>query len=153
MTKARIGIALLALAHGLAAGCSGSPSLAPTTVPQAQSKRGSLVGVTLYGVVSEVTAAGQQPIEGVSVYCDSCGELGHTTVTTDATGYYSFSADLAHGGGVWVRPGFTNPINVWKEGFEDPPGLSATPDGSNEPGWREVTIIGDTRFDTHLARR
>jgi Carboxypeptidase regulatory-like domain len=39
---------------------------------------------TLSGVVYEVTPAGQAPIADVSVYCDSCGEFGHTFARTDA---------------------------------------------------------------------
>jgi hypothetical protein len=49
------------------------------------------VSYTLSGLVFEVTASGPVAVEGVQVYCDSCGELGHTSAYTDASGLYSFS--------------------------------------------------------------
>lgn len=112
----RTGIVLLVLAQGLA-GCAGTGSspapTAPSTITQARPNyptSAALSGVTLFGVVSEMTSTGQLPIEDVEVYCDSCGELRHTWTHTDGNGFYSFSGDLAHGGGVWVQAGFTNPL-------------------------------------------
>jgi len=95
---------------------------------------------TLSGVVFEVTPAGQAPIEGVQVYCDSCGEFGHTFAHTDANGFYIFPA---------VFNG-SNPLIVGKDGYRDPPGL---PPGPLSQGWRQVTVKGDTRFDIELVRR
>ena len=160
----------LILAHGLAAGCSGASSAptAPTvlttstvqttsaTIPPAGSGYPTnpiLMSVAIFGVVSEVTANGPQPIEGVEVYCDSCGEVGHTSVETDATGSYRFNGDLASGGGVWVQRGFTNYLIVTKDGYQDPAGLPAPTWPSTIAGWREVTVDGDTRFNIELIRR
>jgi hypothetical protein len=112
------------------------------------------VGATLSGVVSDLASTGLTSLEGVSVYCDECGEFGHTFMTTDANGYYSFSGDIAHGGGVWVSPGYATYLIVHKEGYQDPPGLPRpTLPPPNVPGWREVTIKGDTQFDIQLIRR
>jgi hypothetical protein len=49
----------------------------------------SLSGVTLYGVVFELTPTGQMPLADTQVYCDACGEFGHTSAFTDANGFYS----------------------------------------------------------------
>ena len=53
---------------------------------------------------------------------------------------------------VWVVPGVPIPIAVgyYNKDYEDPPGLPAMGHG---PGWREVLIDGDTRFDIELVRR
>ena len=163
-TRPLAAIVALILAHGLAAGCSGASSAptAPTvlttssTIPPAWSgypTNPTLMSVAIFGVVSEVTANGPQPIEGVEVYCDSCGEVGHTSVKTDATGSYRFNGDLASGGGVWVQGGFTNYLIVTKDGYQDPPGLPALTWPSTIAGWREVTVDGDTRFNIQLVRR
>jgi hypothetical protein len=151
---------ILVFSSGLA-GCNGSSSptapsvTAASAVPQqpAPSAPAGLWGVTLFGVVSEVTAAGETPVEGVWVYCDACGKVGHTSAYTDANGYYSFTGDLDHDGGIWVNPGVPTLILVGKEGFQDPPGLPRSPRMPSGPGWREVTISGDTRFDITLVQR
>jgi hypothetical protein len=41
---------------------------------------------------------------------------------------------------------------VRKDGYDDIPGQPVLP-GLNGPGWRVVTIKGDTRFDVELVRR
>jgi hypothetical protein len=145
-------IVLLVVVHGLA-GCGGSPSSlpsAPTSAPQPVGPNPNapvytLSRVTLSGVVSEVTPTGQTPIEGVTVECDDCGESGHTWAHTDADGLYSFT-------GVWVSSGIRTLLWVSKEGYQDPAGAPAPP-GLSGPGWREVTINGDTQFDIQLVRR
>ena len=83
--------------------------------------------------------------------------MTHTWTTTNATGVYDFSGDLAHGGGVWLSPGFLTAILVQHTGYQDPPGLPPLrgpmfhiPSGS---GWREVSIDGDTQFDIQLVRQ
>jgi hypothetical protein len=110
----------------------------------------ALVDASLSGVVFELTPTGQVPVQGVSVYCDACGEVGHTWRTTDTAGFYSFSGDLAHGGGVWVNASDVTPLLVRKEGYavSDPAGTF--PDGT---GRKNVTVNGDTRFDIQLVRR
>ena len=53
-----------------------------------------------------------------------------------------------------AQEGFTNPLIVRKEGYDDPTGLPPrTWPGSPLLGWRDVTINGDTRFDIELVRR
>jgi hypothetical protein len=84
------------------------------------------------------------PIAGASVYCELCGETTHTFATADANGFYSFPADLANGGGIWLSAGAVTPVLVRADGYYDP---------SNRQGQRSVSIVGDTRFDLELARR
>jgi hypothetical protein len=120
---------------------SGGGSAAPT-----------LRGVSLSGVVYELTAAGRLPIAGAIVYCEPCGEATHTFAYADGNGFYHFSGDLAKGGGVWVVAGMPTPIAVgaYNQDFKDPPGLPPVRQG---PGWRAVLIEGDTVFDIELVRR
>jgi hypothetical protein len=69
----------------------------------------------------------------------------------DDNGFYHFSGDLATGGGVWLTPGVPTPIAVdYNKEYEDPPGI---PPSRRGPGWRDVLIDGDTRFDIELVRR
>lgn len=104
-------------------------------------------GVTLSGVVFEVTPAGPMPIEGAWVYCELCGEETHSWSRTDATGAYRFT-------GVWGLGGVPTSVGIEKDGFVDPVGLPrTTPPNPSGPGWREVRINGDTRFDLELVRR
>ena len=148
------GIVLLVLAQGVA-GCGGpDPFPSPSPVPQSSlggPRFSTLTGVTLYGVVFEVTPTGNAPIEGVAVYCEPCGEATHTFAYTDANGYYSFSGDLSSGGGVWLSAGHPTRLNVTKTGYElmDPDGTTGNPPWT----WKNVTINGDTRFDIELVRR
>lgn len=136
------GIVLLAFSVGLA--CCGSAPVptAPTTVaqptqPPAATGVFAFAKVTLSGVVSEVMATGQAPIEGVSIYCEPCGEATHTFASTDNNGLYSFD-------GVWVSPGITTQIWVGKKDYLYPAGRE---------GWTNVMVNGDTRFDIQLTRR
>ena len=161
------GVVLLVFAQGLA-GCGGSVSsmtpLAPTpvptqAVPPAPSPSGWVygpgyvrTGVTLFGEVFEATPMGRAPIAGAEIYCDACGEFGHTFLKTDANGFYQFSGDFSSGGGVWLN-GAATPLNVGKEGYRDPDGLPALVSRFlSGQGWREVRINGDTRFDIELVR-
>jgi hypothetical protein len=147
-------------------GCGGSDStatpftpsarppqaVAPAPAPRPSFPPGTLRGVSLSGVVYELTLTGRTPIAAAVVYCELCGEETHTFATADGNGFYQFSGDLAKGGGVWVVPGVATPIAVgyYNKDYEDPPGLPAMGHG---PGWREVLIDGDTRFDIELVRR
>ena len=112
----------------------------------------ALRGVSLSGVVYEMTPTGRVPIAGATVYCEPCGEDTHTFASADEKGFYHFSGDLSRGGGVWVADGVPTPIAVgpYNKGFEDPPGMPPLRQG---PGWREVLIDGDTIFDIELVRR
>ena len=125
---------------------------APAPAPRPSFPPGTLSGVSLSGVVYELTPTGRTPIARAVVYCELCGEVTHTFATADDHGFYHFSGDLAKGGGVWVVPGVPTPIAVgyYNKDYEDPPGLPAV---SHGPGWREVLIKGDTRFDIELVRR
>ncbi len=99
-----------------------------------------MVSYTLSGVVFEITAAGQVPIEGVEIYCDSCGSPdGHTFVYTDADGFYSLS---------WT-PNGVHPLFVRKVGYGIFNPTGRLPDTS---GRISATVRGDTRFDIQLAR-
>jgi hypothetical protein len=155
------------VAFGLAlavAGCSGS-STAPTAstlvplpvVPSVPALGPVLTGVSLSGVVSEQTSSGRVPIAGLNVYCEPCGASTHSWAKTDAEGFYSFSGDLARGGGVWLSSGIVTAIWAGHDGFQDPPGLPPLTGPLARlltgPGWREVLINGDTRFDIQLVRR
>ena len=94
----------------------------------------------LSGVVFEMTDKGRLPIEGASVYCDSCGDpYGHTYNYTDANGLYRF---------FWTAAGAT-PLIVGKEGYA----LAGNPPRGPVEGWIVATVDGDTRFDIELVRR
>jgi hypothetical protein len=155
------GFLVVALGFG---GCGGSyspatpltpSSLPPQAVVPAPTPGPSgltLMGVSLSGVVYELKPTGRTPIAGAVVYCEPCGEETHTFAYADDNGFYHFSGDLATGGGVWVLRGSPTPIAVgyYNKDYEDPPGLPASRNG---PGWRDVLIDGDTRFDIELVRR
>jgi hypothetical protein len=156
-----VAIAALALSLGACRGQTAFPT-SPTTItlptgarppgPGVGNVAPALTGVSLSGVVYELTATGRLPIAGAIVYCEPCGEGTHTFATADEQGFYLFSGDLAKGGGVWVVAGVPTPIAVgfYNKDFEDPPGLPPVIGG---PGWRAVLIDGDTVFDIELVRR
>jgi hypothetical protein len=151
------GVLVLALVLGGCGTESPATPLTPAPIPQAVVPAPApgpttLRGVSLSGVVYELTPTGRTPIAGAIVYCEPCGKETHTFATADDKGFYHFSGDLASGGGVWVAPGVPTPIAVgyYNKDYEDPPGLPAMRQG---PGWREVLIDGDTRFDIELVRR
>src|SRR5262245_19307501 len=90
------------------AGCTGAGSPTPPTAPSpvssapplpaaqpvsgfAYNAGAVLVNASVSGVVYEITPTGQVPLSDVSVYCDACGEVGHTERITDKRGFYSFS--------------------------------------------------------------
>jgi hypothetical protein len=94
---------------------------------------------TLSGLVFEITEAGQVPIEGVEVYCDSCGSpVGHTSVYTDASGFYSLE---------WAING-VHPLFVRKAGYGHSAGASV-----DQYGRVLATVSGNTRFDVQLVKR
>ena len=153
------GVAFVLLPFALA-GCSGSSALpsAPSPTPIAGAAReisrpeSTLDDVTLSGVVYEVISESPRRIagiEGVAVYCEQCGESTHNWAYTNSNGEYVFPR------GVWTegRPGFPVRVSVQKDGYGDPPGLATTPPNPSGPGWREVVITGNTRFEIELRRR
>jgi hypothetical protein len=154
---ARKAVLVLVLAAGLAACDGDSPQrpTAPSSVQQTPDGASSPGGfppgvftnVTISGLVLELTATGRTPIEGVWVYCELCLESTHSWATTDANGFYSFS-------GVWNAGKFPTSLAVEKSGYVDPPGLPpVTAPNPAGAGWREVMVVGDTRFDIELVRR
>jgi hypothetical protein len=152
-------ICLLA-AQGLAA-CGGSrlpsgPSPAVAPIPGAPPTGNTGVSIladaTLSGMVYEIANSSGTivGIEGVAVYCEQCGASTHNWANTDSKGEYVFPP------GVWTegRPSFPVRIFVQKDGYQDPAGLpTPTPPNPSGPGWREVVVNGDTRFDIELVRR
>jgi len=151
--RTTIGFLTCVLAVGLSA-CGSTGSASPTTPSPVQQPAvvptsaaafppGVLSSYTLTGLVFEVTATGQTPIEGVWVYCELCGAETHSVSYTDANGVYSFT-------GVWTTPGVRTPVWFSKEGYVDAPGAPVAFSG---PGWRLVLVNGDTRLDVQLARK
>ena len=159
MNRTRIGMVIVTL--GLA-GCTGSPAGPSAVLPRVAPPPSALAppnddsvlaDATLSGTVYEVaidSASRVVGIEGVSVYCEQCGESTHNWAYTDSKGEYVFPR------GVWTegRPLFPVRIRVAKDGYQDPVGLpKPTPPNPSGSGWREVVIHGDTRFDMELVRR
>src|SRR4051812_26896192 len=66
-----------------------------------------LADATLSGMVYEVVAGSPVGIQGVSVYCEQCGESTHNYAYTDSTGRYVFPH------GVWTEGRPTFPIRIW----------------------------------------
>jgi hypothetical protein len=98
---------------------------------------------TLSGVVFEVTATGETPIEGADVYCELCLAGTHSWALTDSNGFYSFT-------GVWTEPDVRTQLWFGKQGYTDPAGVPLV---FNQSGWRQVSVTGDTRFDVQLVRK
>ena len=125
-------------------------SVQPAPAPSPPIVDSVLADATLSGMVYEVVTGSPVGIQGVSVYCEQCGESTHNLAYTDATGSYVFPH------GVWTEGRPTFPIRIWitKDGYKDPDGLpKTTPPNPSGAGWREVVINGDTRFDAELVRR
>jgi hypothetical protein len=93
---------------------------------------------TLSGVVFEEAEEGRVAVEGVQVYCDACGEHGHTSSFTDAQGLYSFPE---------VYAGNTV-LLVWKAGYT---AVGGTPLAHYDK--LSVSVRENTRFDIRLVRR
>jgi hypothetical protein len=116
------------------------PQPAPPLPPSSRSDGPAyLVEAGLSGIVFELITTGQVPIADATVYCAPCGERGHTWKTTDADGSYSFSGNVAQGGGIWVNSNRVIRLWVSKDGYT-----------SREP---TVSINGDARLDVALVRR
>jgi hypothetical protein len=82
---------------------------------------------TLSGVVTEMTPAGEEPLEGASVSRLYGG--GWQDATTDGKGFYQIR-------GLYDR---TDTVSVSKEGYQTQQ--------------QTVSVTGDTRFDIRLVRR
>ena len=147
-----IGFLLLGLAVGVGGCESGNPTLPspsafqqPVSVPTPSRAfpPGVLSDDTISGRVFEITPTGETPIEGAQVYCELCLEATHSWALTDSKGSYSFT-------GVWTQPNVRTQLWFGKEGYTDPPGVPLV---FNQSGWRQVLVIGDTRFDIQLVRK
>ena len=164
MTNRVLGGIVLLMLSGALSNCSDNytqpspvspPPASPSTFiqPQPPPLVSVLADATLTGMVYEVVSASPRlivGIEGVAVYCEQCGESTHNWAYTDATGNYKFPH------GVWTegRPDFPARVSIEKTGYKDPDGLpKTTPPNPSGPGWREIVINGDTRFDAELVRR
>ena len=123
-------------------GCNSSSPTSPTAIviPPAV-VIDTTTNYTLSGEVFEMTVAGRMLVEGVELYCDSCGsEWGHTLVHTDASGFYSFG---------WSRNG-AHPLLVRKDGYSIRGATETFADGT---GRITATVNGDTRLDVEVVRR
>jgi hypothetical protein len=95
--------------------------------------------VSLSGVVFEMVDGRREPIEGVEVYCDSCGEYGHTATHTDSSGRYVFPELFGRGYTLLL---------VRKDGYKvKNPVVASNLEGA------AVTVDTDTQFDIELIRR
>jgi hypothetical protein len=155
MSSTRTAGVLISIALQLA-GCTRSGSLTPSAPsppapPVAMTRQPPAYIAPIYhadfvlsGVVYEITATGLSPLQGATIYCDACGEYGHTWQDTNDSGVYSFS-------GLWTTGG-TIVLSVMKQGYVDPPGQPAL-SGYSGAGWRAVTLARDGRFDMQLGRK
>lgn len=100
---------------------------------------------TLSGVVSEMTASGLAPIEGILIElfsCDfGCRHYEDTIATTDKNGFYSLPVRYAgKDNALWV-------VSSEYRAEDEPP--ASLCDGCS----RILTITGDTQLDIRVARR
>jgi hypothetical protein len=143
MTRTRTWAAITALALTmLMSACGGgsqsltspSPSAPSPSVPTTTSGR-------LWGVVFEITAGTLVGLEGVEVYCDTCGPVGHSHRFTDGTGEYDFG-EVPNG----------RPLLVLGAKF----GYSLLRPDEAIAGWMgsiRATVSGASRFNIELVRR
>lgn len=137
-------LAALCLAVCVAAcDSAGRSPVAPTLPPEPTlTPTGGVAAApaTLTGVVFEVVDSAAQPVAGVQVYCDACGE-GHASIYTDDTGLYTFTNVI---GGVY-------PLYLAKDGYR-----LRSPGAPASGGWMgssEVRVAGDTRHDIEIVHQ
>jgi len=82
-------------------------------------------------------------VQGAVIYCDACGEFGHTSMTTDENGAYDFGRD-----GIWSDDRGVTALVVFKEGYFIPGGSL----GPSKWTLQHVRANGDTRFDFQMVR-
>lgn len=143
MTRTRTWAAIAALGSiMLLSACDGgsqsptspSPSASLPSVPPATSGR-------LWGVVFEIKAGTLVGLEGVEVYCDTCGPMGHSHRFTNGTGEYDFG-EVANGRPLLVIGAKT--------------GYNLLRPEEAIPGWMgsiRATVSGDSRFNIELVRQ
>jgi hypothetical protein len=135
----KLAVSSLAIVLSACEGTTTIPTSPTPTVTDTMVGPVSTATYTLSGVVFEFNATGLAPIEGVEVYCDSCGSPdGHTFVYTDANGFYRLE---------WAANG-VHPLFVTKDGYRHPNGAPL-----DDYGRIRATVNGDTRFDIELVRR
>jgi hypothetical protein len=142
-TVAALGLTVLMAACD-SGGRSPDPSpVSPTpAIPTPTPPPGPTVGGTLSGVVFELNAGQRVPVEGVEVYCDSCGPQGHTFSMTDGSGAYRLEGApygrttlmLAKPGYGLLQPGSVSPSGGWMGGID-------------------AFVAGETQFDVEVVRR
>ena len=147
MTGTRRSAALRALfLTMLVSACDGGIRSSPTSqtplpaAPPAATPVPVILIGTLSGVVFEVTSGGNAPVEGVRVYCDSCG-AGHADSYTAGNGAYSFTDVKTSVYPLWVA----------KQGYN-----LAKPTGRAGIGWMgsiNADVNGNTRFDIEIVRQ
>jgi hypothetical protein len=120
------------------AACNGGGAAGPTspTSPAAPTMSG-----ILSGVVFEITAGTLVGVEGVEVYCDTCGPVGHSHRFTDGSGEYDFG-EVANGRPLLVLGA--------KSGYR-----LLRPEEAI-PGWMgsiRATVSGNSRFNIELVRQ
>jgi len=138
--------AFLAAATFVGGGCeSAATPTSPSVIAPAQTFTPVPVVPTrtyiLSGLVFEMTASGRRAVEGVELYCDSCGSpVGHTFTASDARGRYQFE---------WSMDG-RHPLQLWSDGY-----ALANPTGSygGRVEYVTATVNGDTQFDIEVVRR
>jgi hypothetical protein len=143
-----IALILAALVLACSDDTTPSPIAPPPPQPTTPTPAPPATIYSLSGVVFEVTSAGNTPVEGVDVYCDSCGPpIGHSSRLTGADGVYSFDGE----GGV-TAGGI--PLFLHKRGYILPnqPDQSG-PNGDSWMGSVSVRVSGDTRFNIQIIRK
>ncbi len=146
---------VLLLAAFSAAGCGGDEgqAAAPIAGPSAPSPTSAPIpavptapgALTLSGLVTQETATGRVPVEGVLVEEMTCQVAGCSNyilqkATTDKAGAYHIAG---------LYPGALNFVWITKDGYE-PVGMPPVPTCDNCNSI--VTMIGDTELDIELAR-
>ena len=108
----------------------------------------------LTGLVYEMTPAGPVGIAGVSVYCEACDP--HVGNRRREWFLQLFSRPRQRWRGV-ALPRHPHRDRCGTQGLPGPAGSPPAPRAVLShplwPGWREVLIEGDTRFDIQLVRR
>lgn len=120
-----------------------APTAGPVPTPPGSVNASSV----LYGVVVEITSTGRTPVEGVTVYLETCSlsncpDIKSHEVITDKDGGYRIAG--VYDGSLnflWARNA------VYEMAAPMAPGTC--PDGCD----RVVTVNGETRLDIELVRR
>jgi hypothetical protein len=136
MTSTRASATFTVLSVTMLISACGGGSQSPT------SPTPSATNSTLSGVVFEIVAGGNVGVEGVEVYCDSCGPVGHSHRFTDGTGAYDFG-EVAIGNPLLVlsKPGYTlaRPVELYP--------------GTGWMGAIRAPVRGQTEFNIEIVRQ